>query len=164
MTYMRQMLNRADQSAHSGLELIRAWFEGLPQEIQAELAIFLSTMLPELAGEGDEASAVPLVRQALRGNGSPVVSALRTAAFSAAIDVIFLQRSTQEAWLLYGDFLKQFRDTALADGKKNAASLVQSMIEALPERCALWIKQAQGWSLLRSQMEAEPAPGKRRVA
>jgi len=148
MTYRRQ--NR--------LELISVWFEDLPEEIQAELADFISTMLLELVAGGAEADPVPMVRQALRGDGSPLVRGVRTAAISAAIDVIFLHRSTQEAWFVYENFLKQFRDAALADGKRNAATLAQSMIHALPARSALWIHQARRWGLLRSQVGPELLP------
>lgn len=160
MIHMQKMLNGAEKYAQrNGLELISPWFEDLPQAIQAELAAFISTMLPELVATGAEDDAVPLVRRALQADVSPVVRVARAAAFSAAIDVIFLQRSTQKAWVLYENFLKQFRDAALADGKKNAASLVHSMIDALPARSALWIHEAQRWSLLRSQMGPELRAG-----
>jgi len=157
------MLNGADQWRESNpLEVISVWFEGCPAELQADLASLISTILPELVPSDVQAAALDeaalFFRRSLRAEGEPLLLAARAAALSAAIDLIFLQRSTQEAWLLYRDCLEHFREENLAAGKKAAASLLQTMIDGIPARSALWISEARRWRLLRSQEALEHLP------
>ena len=150
------MLNGADQWRESNpLEVISVWFEGCPAELQADLASLISTILPELVPSDVQAAALAeaalFFRRSLRAEGEPLLLAARAAALSAAIDLIFLLRSTREAWLLYRDCLEHFREENLAIGKKAAAHLFQAMMDEIPRRSALWISEAQRWRLLRSQ-------------
>src|SRR5262249_14355595 len=153
------MLNGADRGSEPNqLDAISVWFEGLPVELQTDLASLISTILSELVPGDAEAGvcgeAASFVRRALQAEGEPLLLAARAVALSAVIDLIFLQRSTQEAWRLYKDFLEHFREEVLAEGKKAAARLLQTMIDAIPQRSALWISEAQRWCLLRLESGA----------
>ena len=156
----REMLYGADKWSESNpLRVISVWFEGRPAELQADLASLISSVLPELVPGAVEAGALDeaafFFRRALRAEGEPLVLAARAAALSAAIDLIFLERSTQEAWLLYRDCLEHFREETLATGKKASARLFEAMMDEIPPRSALWISEAQRWRLLRSQEALE---------
>ena len=149
------MINGANKGSESNsLKVISAWFEGRPAELQADLASLISMILPELIPGDVEATSLDeaaFFRRALRAEGEPLVLAARAAALSAAIDLIFAQRSTREDWLLYRNCLEHFRDETLAAGKKASARFFEAMMDEIPRRSALWISEAQRWRLLRSQ-------------
>jgi len=104
------------------LRVISVWFEGRPAELQADLASLVSTILPELVPGDVQAAALDeaafFFRRAPRAEGELLLLAARAAALSAAIDLIFLQRSTQEGWLTYQERLGTFpgRDSCCGQG------------------------------------------------
>jgi hypothetical protein len=156
MDSKRDGQNAADNGGQMPmLEVIRAWFEGLASELKADLAFLVSTMLPGLlAAHGEPETlddAVCLLRRALtlQASTDSLVVAGRAAALFAVIDFIFLHRSTMEDWLLYEKSLEQLRAEALAAGEQAGASLVQSMIDRIPQRRALWISEARRWRSIR---------------
>ena len=138
------------------LGVLDAWFESLTSELKADLASLLSTMLPGLlTAEVEPAArddAVSLLRRALTLEvpTDPLVVAGRASALFAAIDFIFLLRSTPEGWLLYKKSLEQFRDEAIAACEQAGAGLAQSMIDQVPRRSALWISESRRWRSLRN--------------
>jgi hypothetical protein len=150
----RDAQNGFEQGGQRQLEVIRAWFESLASELKADLAFLVSTVLPGLLADHAEPAcddAVSLLRRALtlQAPTDSLVVAGRAFALFAVIDFLFLHRSTREDWLLYEKSLEQFRDEALAAGEQAGASLVQSMIDQIPQRCALWISESPRWRSIR---------------
>jgi hypothetical protein len=156
MDSKRDERNGADEEGQMHmLEVMRAWFESLASELKADLAFLVSTMLPGLlAAQGEPGGfddAVSLIRRVLtpQAPSDSLVVAGRAFALFAAIDLIFRHRSTPEDWLVYEKSLEQFRDQALAAGEQAGASLVQSMIDQVPQRRALWISESRRWRSIR---------------
>jgi len=112
-------------------------------------------MLPGLLSAHCETAtlddAVSLLRRALalQPSTDPLVATGRGLALFAIVDFIFLHRSTRENWLLYERSLEQLRDEAIGASKHAAASLVQSMIDQIPQRLALWISESRRWRSVR---------------
>ena len=140
----------------NALEIIGVWFENLPSELQAELSDVLSAMLPEFLTCGGNASSFDdgnsLLGRALmrRPGANAVLVTGRATALAAAIDFIFLHRSTEEEWAVYQQYIEEYRNEALAGEREATAAILQSLIDEIPRRRALWIRESQKWRALRA--------------
>jgi hypothetical protein len=141
----------------NALKMIAVWFENLPSEVQADLSCLISAMLPELVAPGadslfDDGNSFMRRVLRLRPDSDAMAVAGRASTLTAAIDLIFLHRSSEEDWALYGQCIEEARDEAVAAEKKATAAILQSLIDEIPRRRELWIAESRMWRSVRAAL------------
>jgi hypothetical protein len=134
------------------LQSIIQWFDGLPVELQEDVAFLTLAVLQEHRPPPVDAIELRAAfRDWLNAHSSPHAELGRALSFIAAFEYLFGPGLSAQGWLDTRRLIELIADGYAADGARLQAEFARRRLETLKAREPLWKAQAAGWGALKNE-------------